>query len=408
MSTKRLNEIVQALLIYRSRRCIIQRDEEDWKREAAKMSEVYRNSFVCLAATNSPNDNGGCYSCDPIRVEQIKGKVSGRYTEPWTVYARQNLDHAAISDQMFTQRSDAPGILRTRAWVYQERMLAPRFLHFLDQELLLECKTTLGCECGCTRDAWVVGAMKRSVVEALASGDAKTIAFQWRQMVTTYSNLELTVLSDRLPAIAGMAKQFEQVRGVRCNAGVWNDDTVVEDLCWETHNPGGIRVDERIKGIPTWSWGSVAAPVFYDYDHGLGASVSLCDVLDIDSCGMMLEPSEDSDPQTYKLVLEGYILPATLMYKHSGTFCDLEVGKVEKSEHLGNDVALGVPGPSYLSNGETVYCIQMIKTPWGQYKSLVLRQVDREDGLYERIGVMRNMDVNIFSDVSGKTRVMVI
>jgi hypothetical protein len=42
-----------------------------------------------------------------------------------------------FTDPTFTQRSKISGILRTRAWVYQERMLALRSLHLLEQELML-------------------------------------------------------------------------------------------------------------------------------------------------------------------------------------------------------------------------------------------------------------------------------
>jgi hypothetical protein len=321
------------------------------------------------------------------------------------VYVRENLDHRALTDTTFDSKPGAPGILKTRAWVYQERMLAPRFLHFLERELLLECKTTMTCECGCISDIVTIGARKYEIAQALASGDAKKIAFEWRQMITTYGYLKLTFAKDKLPAMAGMAKLFQEARNAACNAGIW-EDTPVVDLAWETHNPGGIRTDTRVEKVPTWSWASVFAPVFHDYDI-FWENVPLCDILHIDRCGMMLNLNEDTS-KPYKLTLEGYTIPATLVYKENGRFCDLQIHGVEEKQHLGNDVALGDPGPSFVANGETVYCMLLLKNDI-QQKSLVLNLVDQEEGIYRRIGVMRNnIGTDLFTLVTKKTQVNIV
>ncbi|PMD19341.1 heterokaryon incompatibility, partial [Hyaloscypha hepaticicola] len=41
--------------------CIIQDSDEDWEQEAARMSEVYANGYVMLAAHGSENCHGGCF-----------------------------------------------------------------------------------------------------------------------------------------------------------------------------------------------------------------------------------------------------------------------------------------------------------------------------------------------------------
>lgn len=38
--------------------------------------------------------------------------------------------------------------LFTRAWCYQERVLATRILHYTPEEMVFECRTGLVCECG--------------------------------------------------------------------------------------------------------------------------------------------------------------------------------------------------------------------------------------------------------------------
>lgn len=60
--------------------CIIQDSEEDWKRESAKMGDVYRNSTSCIAALAARNSEGGCFSLrDPTRYFTCKLGRSGNY-----------------------------------------------------------------------------------------------------------------------------------------------------------------------------------------------------------------------------------------------------------------------------------------------------------------------------------------
>ncbi|OCK85060.1 HET-domain-containing protein, partial [Lepidopterella palustris CBS 459.81] len=81
--------------------CIVQDDISDWRHEAGKMSEVYGNSFVTLAAVHSWDSHGGLFS-----------EVSQFY-------------------------NDTP--LFQRGWTYQERLVPKRVIYFSKQELLWEC-----------------------------------------------------------------------------------------------------------------------------------------------------------------------------------------------------------------------------------------------------------------------------
>ena len=42
--------------------CIVQDDNGDWRRESAKMTEVYGNAFCAISATGASNSATGCYS----------------------------------------------------------------------------------------------------------------------------------------------------------------------------------------------------------------------------------------------------------------------------------------------------------------------------------------------------------
>lgn len=49
---------------------------------------------------------------------------------------------------MFNSRmSDVAYPLFSRAWCFQERLLATRILHYTEQEIVFECRTGYQCKC---------------------------------------------------------------------------------------------------------------------------------------------------------------------------------------------------------------------------------------------------------------------
>jgi len=379
------------------------------------MGDIYRNCVVCLAATNSTNLHSGCYSGNPIRVERFESSsfdLFGGNTTPWEIYVRNSIPHRALTDPV-TPQPDleySPGHLRTRGWVFQERMLAPRYLHFLEQELAWECRMGVRCECHCQCDVVRMGSTKSEFANSLASNNPSALAFEWRQMMVIYCNLNLTKESDRLPAIAGIAKLFQEARGSTCHAGIWSD-SVEEDLAWQVWQPGPWRYTilkehtyARTEGVPTWSWASVSAPIMYD-PLPVDKNERLCDFFEIGHPGVI------PDLKSHKLVVNGYMVPATLVYEGKGEFCNLKVPGYDKPIQFGNDVSLGVSGPSCIPCDEVLFCLALVKCHLVesryQYKSLVLQKLDAEANVYRRAGILRHSD-NIFNDISEKSVINIV
>jgi len=377
------------------------------------MADIYRNCVLCLAATNSKSSNGGCYSGDPIRTECIKSSSFGSFgeiTTLWEVYAREVLHHKALSDPVFPSSHGeySPGVLRTRGWVYQERILAPRYLHFLERELAWECRSGASCECHCQCDVVTMGEKKSEIASVLASSNGSKLAFEWRQMIVMYSNLKLTYEKDRLPAIAGIAKLYEEARGSTCHAGIWTD-SAEEDLSWQVWDPGAWkdnmgRTYTRTERIPSWSWASVSAPIMYD-PLPVDQNEKLCNIIEVGCPSLIIDLDKDGT-NPYTLTISGYMVPGILSYVDSGRFCKLEISGDGNLRPLGNDTSLGIYGPSFVPSGEVLYCLSLVKNSF-QYKSLVLQELDRTMHLYQRIGILRHSD-NIFTSVSDKTLVDII
>lgn len=190
--------------------CIIQDSPEDWKNESARMAAVYSNPYLNIAATGasdsseaflsscSPNyGSTPCHSAgisreggregDEVLVRATLKSVHQLYSTP-----TKNITLNPESVEMF----EAP--LLDRAWVFQERYLAPRTLHFYSTELIMECRSGLRCEC--------------TGLDTFSSNPLRNfedISFiSWYRVVEEFSKLELTYQSDRLEALMGVAKVF--------------------------------------------------------------------------------------------------------------------------------------------------------------------------------------------------------
>ncbi|KAK8192030.1 heterokaryon incompatibility protein-domain-containing protein, partial [Phyllosticta capitalensis] len=191
--------------------CIIQDSPQDWAQESTKMADIYQNSYLTIAATKSSNSAGGLFNTPDSRFKE------------------------------HSFNTPVPPLLQ-RAWVYQERVLSPRTLHFGHQEVLWECMSQTSCECS-------LGWSTQDLVK------------EWHRAVSEYSTLALTKSSDRLPAIAGIARQMQKLRrGEDYFAGLWRE-SCLEDLLW-FHNcqqgPGEYRECIRdTRCAPSWSWACV-------------------------------------------------------------------------------------------------------------------------------------------------------
>jgi hypothetical protein len=241
--------------------CIVQDDGLDWRRESAKMDTVYCNSYVTLAAVHAENGHGGLFSrlsklYHPHIISQIE--TNGK---PQNIFARRRLPyrHRWEPDDLTT---DCP--LFSRAWAYQERLVAPRVIYFTNCELLWGCFECAACECGGnfpTGERSVFNVPKIRHLQTLETGRVQE---RWVDIVEEFSRLDLTMHRDKLPAISAIAKQVQQYRPTdKYLAGMWHD-TLLDDLLWVraySRNGPSHRPTETL--APTWSWTSISGGVSY-------------------------------------------------------------------------------------------------------------------------------------------------
>ncbi|KAF8861076.1 HET-domain-containing protein, partial [Acephala macrosclerotiorum] len=201
--------------------CIIQDSRQDWEIESAQMASIYTNSLLNLAATHSSNGKGGCFA------ERCALHVAhDQFTR--TMDYENTMEHTSP--------------LLSRGWVFQERLLARRTLHFHAKELVWECASGLSCECSRLEGhRWgdpdgllqVVAGSRESKLEQLkmmytsilspTATEAKILDV-WLELVTEYCSLKLTKQMDRLPALSGLATRVASRLSSEYLAGVWSQD----------------------------------------------------------------------------------------------------------------------------------------------------------------------------------------
>lgn len=398
--------------------CIIQDDAQDWDIESAKMASVYSNGYLTLAATHSTNGRGGLFS--DIYDFEVSGTTPDG--EDYVVFFRERIDHhfeMGINEDRsqlgFSTALYHP--LLTRAWVYQERMLSARVLHFTRYEIFYECRSSLQCECGNIGYEGTSNITEMPIIkvehgyalheahdnEEYEEEFSYLRARLWRTMVSSYTALFLTKSKDRLPAIGGLAKHMAVRRKSRYLAGLW-EDTLNDDLLWTIQATSKYKKPRPYpRNAPTWSWASVETYCHY-WDPILFSSSE--DVADERKPYQHLSKILDCEVKwsavdEFGSIKDGSVTISGLLAK--GVLeRDTETRKgMEYINHYVSFPSARLPmRADYLldhndsgktSPGTEVFCLRMSRLQESSTEyliSLVLRKAPTSPGLYERIGML--------------------
>jgi hypothetical protein len=273
--------------------CIVQDDGDDWAQQSAKMAGIYENSAINLAASAAFDARDGLftphrrsllgYITNGTEILDIKDVSMNTLPTPksgyFVVKEWVSTPHAA-----FYLRGE-PGLEATlfgRGWIYQERLLANRVLHFGNSELLWECNAIVCCQCGSWRHSLSRHAYAQfpkyshqiTLTGLSQDPNPAKARYRWQRVVTEFSSMSITYESDRLPAIAGVAKQLQSlVPTSHYVLGMWKE-VLFDHLLWQAV-PAQMRVNQdRWKGFsdvdssgrrkpPTWAWASLGSAVSY-------------------------------------------------------------------------------------------------------------------------------------------------
>ncbi|KAJ9610328.1 hypothetical protein H2200_005105 [Cladophialophora chaetospira] len=211
-----------------------------------------------------------------------------------------------------------------RAWVVQERLLAPRVLHFGADQLFWECKDVIlaseslpfGIPLNIAdyygRRAFTTGPPSD---RPRRTSDGHTISPSspwepWQSIVKEYTSCSLTYPDkDKFSALAGIAERQAEGRDDQFVVGFFRPD-ILWDIVWYVKPENSTLTKRTLKGrAPTWSWASVDGPIHFRMRWG-GRSTLVARLK-----GITLDRSNNiySGLQTGAIEIESFLFPAVCM-----------------------------------------------------------------------------------------------
>lgn len=247
--------------------CIIQDDANDWAREAGTMLGVFQNAFLTIGAAVSASFHEGFLNHRPGRIslpfsssceKRVSGRINLSTTPSFPSWPLQTTPFWPVWYDLEDSEWNR------RGWVWQEQSLSKRLLIFGEQMIHLKCAH-------CTRsENGFVGPVVRNPREEGRD--------QWKWWIPEYSNLHLTCLCDKLPAISGLAHRMDrrsrllEEAPAEYLAGIWVSSQEAEfdegwrvQMCWNLKQQSSTvkqmlsllkSTDLQSYSAPSWSWAS--------------------------------------------------------------------------------------------------------------------------------------------------------
>lgn len=300
--------------------CIIQDNASDKAYEIAQMPQIYRNATLTIAAARARNVHEG------FLEERVAPRFIGEVFE---------LPYICPDNQLGSIILCRSGLMKEpldeRAWALQERLLSPRTLEYGTRQLRWICQENeheQGYTDGWTRDPEdFEGRIDRAEYEIFREDSDtpqsmgsdirdemhKRIVEDWYRVVTVYSNRELTVSTDRILAISGIAELYGRRLDDVYLAGLWKS-TLLSAMLWQTVNGKSTARPREYQG-PSWSWTAVNAPLDFSTTYDILARATY--IIRVEFVGCSVQLMDDNAPYgaicegSGRLALKGRMLPVT-------------------------------------------------------------------------------------------------
>ncbi|EFX01638.1 het domain containing protein [Grosmannia clavigera kw1407] len=389
--------------------CIVQDSREDWEVQSAVMGDIYRGGYINIAARAAANGSVGCFV---PRVPEPQPCRIPRWSRDGTIAGFMYFRSPAFRIEDVERTP-----LDTRGWVLQERTLSPRIIHYGAQQLYWECLSSSHRQDGKYHDDAVnfqeevglvpLGNYKRTLglysptdaemLEEYRSAlsrfmpDVKDVERclhmdQWYYTVMDYTRWNLTFQSDKLAAIAGVAKTVQQQRGYTYLAGMWREDLVRGMMWWlcdiELSTASAIERSRIIcDTLPSWTWARHSGEIDF-----------------------IVSPEREAVSQVVSVSYEengsfGQISSARLRLNGPVVMGHYNVSRSERGANLvgADGKAIGyarfdMPKATKLIGGDQLLCCILLRGYTGEALGLVLQQEGRQRNTYRRIGYIRDDD----------------
>ncbi|VUC35679.1 unnamed protein product [Clonostachys rosea] len=267
--------------------CIVQDDPLDWDSEAEKMSLVYANATITISTMIGTDCGEGLF-----KQRALRQPTPIPFPATVGMYSRETQGDARPPILAVHPPTDIKfrGPIHSRGWTCQEQVLSTRILWYGPGHMQWECMSLYAADqspSGITYQTNYSGKfpvtairtkeyVHRSIWPTLTieeeqpfmtrgfHGHAKsTLLDEWENIVADYSKRSLSVSSDRIPAILGLAKAVAPGIKSEFIAGVWKGEHFLRSLLWRVDKPSSPPITPT--NYPSWTWASAdSTAIKYD------------------------------------------------------------------------------------------------------------------------------------------------
>lgn len=247
---------------------------EEWAAASSNAISIYGQAAVMIAATESSNCDAGIFQDRNVHFSPGFGPSKDRFFRLRLLRWDEDIERSP---------------LECRGWAAQERMLAPRIIHFTKRQLIWECASA-GPRClyfeasgisdtvgsgqidmhywkSCFQPLVTLALQKLRHVQPASNAAEDTSAVskntinrikRWHQCVDEFSWRQLTDPMDKLPAVANLAAVVDDGTLGDYLAGIWSKHFVA-GLTWGRQYLLLRRAP--VYRAPSWSWASLDGKV---------------------------------------------------------------------------------------------------------------------------------------------------
>ena len=248
--------------------CIIQDSETDWEKEASMMGDVYANAAITIAAAVAENSTVGILRRSEIQEElfQINFDDTSGPDDALLIFPKSQKGQRHNGEESFI-KCYQEGILGSRGWTLQERVLSDRMLYYGSTQLFWSCcEATLAADGVCPEpevlenmhlprqlsDPRVVVSLENRLGYTKHQPNVQ-LYDRWYSLLYNYTHSrKLTKSSDKLPALSGIASHIGRLTGDQYLAGLWLGD-LCRGLLWQRTSYLPYKRAEPPRA-PSWSW----------------------------------------------------------------------------------------------------------------------------------------------------------
>ncbi|KAL9118379.1 MAG: hypothetical protein Q9187_005079 [Circinaria calcarea] len=272
------------------------------------MGDIYKNSYITIAAVDAENSQIGFLNERPSSVSNPAScKLPCLISEGCTE------SHIELAQREPKALLDEGSPLTFRAWCFQEKLMSFRTLYFGSRQTYWDCNTLAHLEAYGTappregvisglqfakfgfRKAITFNSIAQSsyigehekmgtesdkqpanrnysqdeksdikVGESLLPEYDRKVFAEWNSLIFEYSSHALTYLRDKLPALSGLAHEMQKITGYTHLAGIWMED-LHRGLWWTVRDPEDVQPQAKSTEYiaPSWSWASYNGAVYF-------------------------------------------------------------------------------------------------------------------------------------------------